>query len=111
VALTHRAGGSRSEAVQEIPNWLGIGAVRSSRQPLCGVLRMRNSVNAIQDCPHGEERRRRVSNHARRSCNHPPQYCNDAATVLMRSVMAKSKPAGLKAWLGALYSDISNMRY
>ena len=50
--------------------------MRSSRRPLCGFLRMRISVNAIQDCPHGEERRRRVSKHARRSRNHPPQPYN-----------------------------------
>jgi len=33
-----------------------IGAVRSSRQPLRGFLRMRNSVNAINHFPHAEER-------------------------------------------------------
>jgi hypothetical protein len=33
-----------------------ISAVRSSRQPLRGFLRMRNAVNAIKDSPHAEER-------------------------------------------------------
>src|SRR5271165_5691428 len=33
-----------------------INAVRSSRQPLRGFLRMRNWVNAINDIPHADER-------------------------------------------------------
>jgi hypothetical protein len=42
-----------------------ISAVRSSRQPLRGFLRVRNSVNAIKNCPHAEEHPRRcVSKHA-----------------------------------------------
>jgi hypothetical protein len=35
-----------------------ISVARSSRQPLRGFLRMRNSVNAIKDFPHAEERPR-----------------------------------------------------
>jgi hypothetical protein len=33
-----------------------IGAVRSSRQPLRGFLRMRDFLNAIKSLPHPEER-------------------------------------------------------
>jgi hypothetical protein len=33
-----------------------IGAVRPSRQPLRGFLRMRTFLNAINDTPHAEER-------------------------------------------------------
>ena len=77
---------ARRRCAEILIGW--IRAVRSSRQPPCpeeppqaasrrgGFLRMRISVNAIQDCPHGEERRRRVSKHARRSPNHPPQPYN-----------------------------------
>ena len=36
----------------------------SSRQPRCGFLRMTYFLNAINNVPHGEEGRRRVSNHA-----------------------------------------------
>jgi hypothetical protein len=44
------------DLVKELPiGW--ISTVRSSRQPLRGFLRMRNSVNAINDFPHAEERR------------------------------------------------------
>jgi hypothetical protein len=35
-----------------------IGTVRPSRQPLCGFLRMRISVNALGGSPHAEERPR-----------------------------------------------------
>ena len=59
----------RSEAGQELTiGW--IGAVRSSRQPLHGFLRMRNSVNGIKDFPHAEERPRGcVSKHAPPRCS------------------------------------------
>jgi hypothetical protein len=43
------------EAVKKLTSgW--IGAVRSSRQPLRGFLRMRTFLNAINDIPHAEER-------------------------------------------------------
>ncbi len=46
---------SRSERLKELTiDW--ISTVRSSRQPLRGFLRMRNSINAIKDFPHAEER-------------------------------------------------------
>jgi len=53
------------ERVRELKDgW--VGTVRPSRQPRCGFLRMRRFLNAINNVRHGEERRRRVSNHARR---------------------------------------------
>jgi hypothetical protein len=48
--------GSRHSAKEPVKEsrtrW--IGAVRPSRQPLCGFLRMRNCGNAINDLPHAE---------------------------------------------------------
>src|SRR5437868_15165425 len=47
--------GPAFEAVRKLTTgW--ISAVRPSRQPLCGFLRMRNSSHAINDFPHAEER-------------------------------------------------------
>jgi len=45
-----------------------ISAVHPSRRLLRNLLRMRGFLNAINKAPHGEERRGRVSNHARRRC-------------------------------------------
>jgi hypothetical protein len=42
--------------------------MRPSRQPRCGFLRMTRFLNSIMGLRHGEERRRRVSNHARWPC-------------------------------------------
>ncbi len=55
------------ERVKKLKDGL-IGTARPSRQPRCGFLRMRWCLNAINNGRHGEERRRRVSNHARRPC-------------------------------------------
>jgi len=46
----------------------GIGALRPSRRPLRGLLRMRNSFNAIKIAPHPEEARSAVSKDARPFC-------------------------------------------
>jgi hypothetical protein len=47
--------GPSSEFVKELASgW--ISAVRPSRQPLRGFLRMRTFINAIKDIPHAEER-------------------------------------------------------
>ena len=55
------------ERVKELKDgW--ICTVRPSRQPRCGFLRISRFLSAINNVPHGEERRRRVSNHARRPC-------------------------------------------
>jgi hypothetical protein len=51
-----------------------VGTVRPSRQPRCGFLRMRWFLNAINNVRHGEERRRCVSNHARRPCRTRPSF-------------------------------------
>src|SRR5690242_4558954 len=58
--------------VHRIPPLLTIGwtgAVRPSRRPLWGLLRMSDSSDAIEGIPHAEERRRRVSKHARCRCS------------------------------------------
>jgi hypothetical protein len=61
-----------------------IGTVRPSRQPRCGFLRMRGFLNAINKVRHGEERRRRVSNHARRPCRTRPSFRDQFLHTLFR---------------------------
>ena len=71
------------ERVRELKDgW--VGTVRPSRQPRCGFLRMRRFLNAINNIRHGEERRRRVSNHAQRPCRTRLSFRDQFLHTLLR---------------------------
>ena len=83
--------GSRPSRCEGIERWLdrhgaspAFARASSSRQPLCGFLRMTWFLNAINKIPHGEERRRRVSNHARRPCRTRLSFRDQFLHTLLR---------------------------
>jgi hypothetical protein len=60
---------------------------------------MRNLLNAINDLPHGEERRRRVSNHARRQCSlYPSSISQFPDTLESPGLLLRDKIA--RHWIG-----------